>query len=84
MFGEMSLFSSYLKTTVRNLASLIAFPIAYYATNQWLQTFAYRTELGISAFLLGSVAMFFVVLITVTAQALKAARANPADALRDE
>ena len=29
------------------LSSLIAFPIAYYATNQWLQTFAYRTGLGI-------------------------------------
>ena len=28
------------------LSSLIAFPIAYYATNQWLQIFAYRTELG--------------------------------------
>ena len=66
------------------LSSLIAFPVAYYATNQWLQTFAYRTELGIGAFLLGSVAMFLVVLTTVTAQTLKAARANPADALRDE
>ena len=66
------------------LSSLIAFPIAYYATNQWLQTFAYRTELGIGAFLLGSIAMFLVVLATVTAQTLKAARANPADALRDE
>ena len=31
-------------------ASLIAFPIAYYATNQWLQTFAYRAELGIGTF----------------------------------
>ena len=66
------------------LSSLIAFPIAYYATNQWLQTFLYRTELGIDAFLLGSVAMFLVVLTTVTTQTLKAARANPADALRDE
>ena len=66
------------------LSSLIAFPIAYYATNQWLQTFAYRTELGVDAFLLGSIVMFFIVLTTVTAQALKAARANPADALRDE
>ena len=66
------------------LSSLIAFPIAYYATNQWLQTFAYRTELGIGAFLLGSIAMFLVVLITITTQTLKAARANPADALRDE
>ena len=66
------------------LASLIAFPIAYYATTQWLQTFAYRTELGIGAFLLGSVAMFLVILTTVTTQTLKASRANPADALRDE
>ena len=66
------------------LSSLIAFPIAYYATNQWLQTFAYRAELGIGTFLLGSVALFLIVLTTVTSQALKAARANPADALRDE
>ena len=66
------------------LSSLIAFPIAYYATNQWLQIFAYRTELGADAFLLGSIVMFLVVLTTVTAQTLKAARANPADALRDE
>ena len=66
------------------LSSLIAFPIAYYATNQWLQTFAYRTELGIGTFLLGSLFLFFIVLTTVTTQTLKAARANPADALRDE
>ncbi|MYB56430.1 MAG: FtsX-like permease family protein [Gemmatimonadetes bacterium] len=66
------------------LSSLIAFPIAYYATNQWLQTFAYRIELGIGAFLLSSIAMFLVVLTTVTTQTLKAARANPADSLRDE
>ena len=66
------------------LASLIAFPIAYYATTQWLQTFAYRTELGIGIFLLGSLVLFLIVLTTVTAQTLKAARANPADALRDE
>ena len=66
------------------LSSLIAFPIAYYATNQWLQTFAYRTELGIDTFLLGSLVLFLVVLTTVTTQTLKAVRANPADALRDE
>ncbi len=66
------------------LSSLIAFPIAYYATNQWLQTFAYRTELGIGIFLLGSLVLFLIVLTTVTTQAFKAARANPVDALRDE
>ena len=66
------------------LASLIAFPIAYYATNQWLQTFAYRTELGIGIFLLGSLVLFLIVLTTVTTQTLKAARTNPVDALRTE
>ena len=66
------------------LSSLIALPIAYYAINQWLQTFAYRTELGIGIFLLGSFVLFLIVLTTVTTQTLKAARANPADALRDE
>ncbi len=66
------------------LSSLIAFPIAYYAINQWLQTFAYRTELGIGTFLLGSFVLFLIVFTTVTTQTLKAARANPADALRDE
>ncbi len=66
------------------LSSLIAFPIAYYAINQWLQTFAYRTELGIGTFLLGSLVLFLIVFTTVTTQTLKAARANPADALRDE
>ena len=66
------------------LSSLIAFPIAYYATNQWLQTFTYRTELGIGAFLLGSLVLFLIVLTTVTTQTLKAARTNPVDALRTE
>ena len=66
------------------LASLIAFPIAYYAINQWLQTFPYRIELGLVTFLLGSFVMFIVVVTTVATQVLKAIRANPVDALRYE
>ncbi|MDE2798075.1 MAG: ABC transporter permease [Gemmatimonadota bacterium] len=66
------------------LSSLIAFPIAYYAANQWLQIFTYRTELGIGAFLLGSLVLFLIVLTTVITQTLKAARTNPVDALRTE
>ena len=66
------------------LASLIAFPIAYYAINQWLQTFPYRIELGLVTFLLGSLVMFIVLVTTVATQVLKAIRANPVDALRYE
>ncbi len=66
------------------LASLIAFPIAYYAINQWLQTFPYRIELDLVTFLLGSFVMFIVVITTVATQVLKAIRANPVDALRYE
>ena len=66
------------------LASLIAFPIAYYAINQWLQTFPYRIELGLVTFLLGSFVMFIVVVTTVATQVLKAIRANPVEALRYE
>ncbi len=66
------------------LASLIAFPIAYYAINQWLQTFPYRIELGLVTFLLGSFVMFIVVVTTVATQVLKAIRANPVESLRYE
>ncbi len=66
------------------LSSLIAFPIAYYAINQWLQTFPYRIELGLVTFLLGSFVMFIVVVTTVATQVLKAIRANPVEALRYE
>ena len=66
------------------LSSLIAFPIAYYAINQWLQTFPYRIELGLVTFLLGSLVMFIVVVTTVATQVLKAIRANPVEALRYE
>lgn len=65
-------------------ANVIAWPVAYYALDQWLQDFAYRIDLGVSGFLLGGVLTLAVVLFTVNLQALKAVRANPVDALRDE
>lgn len=67
-----------------SIASLIAFPISYYVLTQWLQYFAYRIDLSISLFLMGSLIMLFVVLTTVGTQALKTARSNPVDALRCE
>ncbi len=66
------------------IANLIAWPIAYYAMNQWLQSFAYRINLGISTFILSGLIALLIALLTVSYQAVKAARANPVEALRYE
>jgi putative ABC transport system permease protein len=66
------------------IANVIAWPTAYYAMNQWLQNFVYRVNLKADVFLLGGTLAFGIALATVSYQAMKAARANPVDALRYE
>jgi putative ABC transport system permease protein len=66
------------------VANLIAWPVAYYVMNGWLQNFAYRVGLGIWTFVLGGILVLIIALVTVSVQAVKAARANPVDALRYE
>jgi hypothetical protein len=66
------------------LANLVAWPIAYVAMNRWLQDFAYRISLSWQTFALAGCAVLFLALLTVSAQAIKAALANPVDSLRYE
>ncbi|MGB2905473.1 MAG: ABC transporter permease [Candidatus Aminicenantaceae bacterium] len=66
------------------LANLIAWPLAYLAVNAWLKSFAYRTDIGISIFLLTGLATLAVAFFSVAYQSLRAARANPVDSLRYE
>lgn len=66
------------------LANLFAWPAAYFVTAQWLRGFAYRIHLGAGPFLLASVAALAVALLTTSFQAVKAAAADPADAIRHE
>jgi len=66
------------------LSNTIAWPVAYYVMHTWLQGFAYRIDLTIWPFLLGGVLALFVALFTVSWQAIRAARANPIEALRYE
>ena len=66
------------------VASVIACPVAYYAMERWLQDFAYRIDPGVGTFVLGGVLMLAIVLLAVGSQAMRAARANPVDALRTE
>ncbi len=65
-------------------ANIIGWPIAYYAMNRWLQNFAYRTDIHLGTFLLSSGLILLVSFGTLSYQAIKAARANPADSLRYE
>ena len=61
-----------------------ACPVAWYCMDYWLQNFAYRIELGPGTFILGGVIALVITLLTVSYQAVKAATANPVEALRYE
>jgi putative ABC transport system permease protein len=66
------------------ISCLIAFPVAWWAMNQWLEDFSYRITIGWWIFLLAGVAAIIVALLTVSFQAIKAAIANPVKSLRSE
>jgi len=66
------------------LANVISWPLAYFAMNKWLQAFAYRIDVVWWMFALAGGLALFIALITVIIQAIKAALANPVEALRYE
>lgn len=63
---------------------LIAFPLAWFGMNKWLDGFAYKTSIGAGVFLIALLAIFIVTLAAVSFQAIKAALANPVKSLRTE
>jgi len=66
------------------VALLIAVPISWWIANQWLQGFAYRTEIGADVFALTVVSVLAITLFTISFQTIKAALANPVKSLRTE
>jgi putative ABC transport system permease protein len=66
------------------IANIIAWPIAYFIMEKWLQDFAYRIDINLSIFILSGVIALIIALITVCFQTIKAAIANPIDSLRYE
>jgi len=87
-----------LGATVVNLASLlskdflklvlmangIAFPIGWWATNKWLQEYAYHINVEWWVFGLAGVLAVVIAFLTVSYQAVKAALMNPVRSLRTE
>ena len=66
------------------IANVIAWPLVLYLMDDWLNEFAFRIDLGPTPFVVGGVAAFAIAAITVGLQALKAALADPIEALRYE
>jgi putative ABC transport system permease protein len=66
------------------ISSLIAFPLAWFAMNKWLQSFAYRTAVAWWVFLLAAMLATFIALFTISFQAIRAAITNPVKSLRTE
>ncbi|WP_421828782.1 ABC transporter permease [Larkinella sp.] len=66
------------------IAILIASPVAWYAMNQWLQSFAYKLDLAWWIFAASGLGALAITLLTVSFQSIKAALVNPVKSLRSE
>jgi predicted permease len=66
------------------VAGLVGSPVAYVVMRSWLQRFAHRTDIGPWPFVMVTLLTLAIAGLTVGAQALRAARANPVDAIRYE
>jgi putative ABC transport system permease protein len=84
--SEVSLVSllskDFLKLVI--LALVIASPIAWFAMNQWLNGFAYRTAISGWTFLLAGGLTIAIALLTISFQSIKAALMNPVRSLKME
>ncbi|MBA2762675.1 MAG: FtsX-like permease family protein, partial [Segetibacter sp.] len=66
------------------IASVIAFPLAWWYMNKWLEGFAYRINISWWIFLIAAGIALIIAVLTVSFQAIKAALANPVKSLRAE
>jgi len=66
------------------IANIIAWPIAYFAVQSWLNSYPYRIKIGIDIFILSALAALIFAVMTVIYQSLKAAMTNPANSLKYE
>jgi len=66
------------------IAIVIAFPVAWYFMNKWLEDFAYRINITWTIFLIAGFGTLIITLVTISFQAIGAAVANPVKSLRTE
>jgi ABC-type antimicrobial peptide transport system permease subunit len=66
------------------VAILIAFPLAWWVTTQWLKGFAYRINIGAGVFVIAGLLIILITFVTISFQSIKAALANPVKSLKTE
>ncbi|UCC38615.1 MAG: ABC transporter permease [Candidatus Aminicenantes bacterium] len=66
------------------VANIIAWPVAFFAMNRWLQNFAYRTNIALWTFALAAGFALGIALLTISYHSIRASLSNPADSLRYE
>ncbi|MBE7170063.1 MAG: ABC transporter permease [Williamsia sp.] len=67
-----------------SIAFIIALPIGYWLMHNWLQGYAYRINISWYVFVIVAILILFIAFITVSSQAIHAARANPVNSLKAE
>ena len=65
-------------------ALLLAIPLAYYFTEDWLNNFSFRTDLGVGIFVISGIIALAIGAFTVSIKSFQAANSNPVDKLRTE
>ena len=66
------------------LAFFVSIPVAWYAMNNWLQTFTYRIDLEWWVFALAGLLALFIANLAIGYQSIKASLMNPVESLRNE
>jgi len=66
------------------VAILISFPLAWWATTQWLKGFAYRIDIGPGIFAAAGAFIILLTFLTISFQSIRAALANPVKSLKTE
>jgi putative ABC transport system permease protein len=66
------------------VANLLAWPLAWFFMNKWLDSFAYHINMDIAIYLVSAFAAILLALITISTQTIRAAMTNPSNTLRYE
>lgn len=83
LFSLIALLSKDLLALVL-LGNLLAWPIAWWAVNKWLQEFTYKINIGWTVFIMSTVITVIIAALTISYHCLKTANANPVKSLRTE